>query len=112
MSTCRFASRVVVGIWLTASLAACSSKESPAPASGTTTATRDDHLALGNPSGATADTGQPANYLLVKPQYAMSYHRDRGIPNWVSWHLSSARLGSAPRQDDFRADTDLPTGWY
>ena len=75
-------------------------------------ATRDDNLALGNPSGAVASTGSPTNYLLVKPQYTLSYNRDQGKPNWVSWHLSSAWLGSAARQDDFRADTDLPSGWY
>ena len=73
--------------------------------------TRDDNLALGNPSGATTDENQPTNYLLVKPQYALSYHRDRGTPNWVSWHLSSAWLGSAARQDNFTADNTLPAGW-
>ncbi|WP_331058627.1 DNA/RNA non-specific endonuclease [Hymenobacter sp.] len=71
-----------------------------------------DHLALGNPSGATADAAQPANYLLSKPQYALSYHRDQGKPNWVSWHLSADWLGSAARQDDFRADPDLPAAWH
>ena len=71
-----------------------------------------EHLTLGNPSGATADVAQPTNYLLSKPQYALSYHRDRGIPNWVSWHLSSDWRGSAARQDDFRPDASLPTGWY
>ncbi|HEX8559379.1 MAG TPA: DNA/RNA non-specific endonuclease [Pyrinomonadaceae bacterium] len=70
------------------------------------------HLTMGNPSNAAADAGQPANYLLNKPQYAASYHRDKGRPNWVSWHLASSWLGSAPRQDDFRADTSLPAGWY
>jgi endonuclease G len=75
-------------------------------------ATRDGNLALGNPSGAVASTSYPTNYLLSKTQYAMSYHRDRGIPNWVSWHLSAAWLGSAARQDDFRADATLPSGWY
>lgn len=76
------------------------------------TATRDDNLALGNPSGAVASTSSPTNYLLVKPQYTLSYNRDQGKPNWVSWHLSRAWLGTAARQDDFRADTDLPAGWY
>ncbi|SFQ68591.1 DNA/RNA non-specific endonuclease [Hymenobacter arizonensis] len=85
-------------------LAACK-KENPAPAPS-------DHLALGNPSGATADPAQPTNYLLAKPQYALSYHRDRGIANWVSWHLSTEWRGSAGRQDNFRADPELPTGWY
>ena len=67
---------------------------------------------LGNPSGATADITMPTNYLLYKPQYALSYHRDRGIPNWVSWHLSPEWRGSADRQDDFRPDATLPAGWY
>ena len=71
-----------------------------------------EHLSLGNPSGATADITQPTNYLLSKPQYTLSYHRDRGIPNWVSWHLSTDWRGSAARQDDFRPDATLPSGWY
>jgi endonuclease G len=70
------------------------------------------HLTMGNPSNAVTDTAQPANYLMVKNQYALSYHRDNGAPNWVSWHLDSTWLGSTPRQDDFRADTTLPAGWY
>lgn len=70
------------------------------------------NLTMGNPSGATASIGQPTNYLMEKPQYVMSYHRDNGRPNWVSWHLDSSWLGSTPRQDSFRADTSLPAGWY
>ena len=70
------------------------------------------HLTMGNPSDAAADVNQPANYLMEKPQYALSYHRDKGRANWVSWHLDSTWMGSAPRQDDFRADTTLPAGWY
>jgi endonuclease G len=71
-----------------------------------------EHLTMGNPSNAVVDVNQPTNYLLDKPQYAVGYHRDRGIPNWVSWHLDSTWLGSAPRQNDFRPDTTLPTSWY
>jgi endonuclease G len=71
-----------------------------------------EHMVMGNPSGATTDPANPTNYLLPKPQYVMSYHRDRGIPNWVSWHLDSTWLGTTPRQDDFRNDGSLPAGWY
>lgn len=71
-----------------------------------------NNLALGNPSGATTDPSNFTNYLMVKSQYVMSYHRDRGIPNWVGWHLDSSWIGSAGRQDDFRPDTTLPAGWY
>ncbi|HEV7643316.1 MAG TPA: DNA/RNA non-specific endonuclease [Pyrinomonadaceae bacterium] len=70
------------------------------------------HLVMGNPSGATTDINNPTNYLLSKSQFVMSYHRDRGIPNWVAWHLDTTWLGSTPRQDDFRPDTTLPAGWY
>src|ERR1700749_1482522 len=71
-----------------------------------------EHLTMGNPSNAVVDTAQPNNYLLDKTQYAVGYSRDKGRPNWVSWHLDSTWTGSAPRQDDFRADTTLPAGWY
>ena len=71
-----------------------------------------EHLTLGNPSGATADINNPSNYLMVKRQYAESYNRDNGRPNWVSWHLDSTWLGSAARQDDFRPDPELPAAWY
>ena len=70
------------------------------------------HLTMGNPTNATADVAQPFNYLLLKNQYALSYHRDNGRANWVSWHLDRTWLGSAPRQDDFRPDPSLPEGWY
>ncbi len=71
-----------------------------------------ENLAMGNPSGAVASSSYYWNYLITKYQFAMSYHRDRGTPNWVSWHLDNTWVGSAPRQDDFRADTSLPSGWY
>ncbi|TXK29677.1 DNA/RNA non-specific endonuclease [Pontibacter qinzhouensis] len=71
--------------------------------------TQDAHLALGNPSGAATSFD---NYLLEKPQYSLSYNSYRGTPNWVSWHLSSAWLGDAPRQDNFRADNTLPANFY
>jgi endonuclease G len=70
------------------------------------------HLVLGNPSNATTDVANFTNYLLSKSQYVMSYHRDRGIPNWVAWHLDTTWIGSTPRQDDFRPDATLPAGWY
>lgn len=70
------------------------------------------HLTMGNPSNAVTSISSPTNYLMEKAQYAMSYHRDNGTPNWTSWHLASSWLGSTPRQDDFRADTTLPAGWY
>lgn len=54
----------------------------------------------------------PNNYLMIKTQYTLSYSRDKGKPNWVSWHLSSAWLGSNARQDNFAAAASLPSSWY
>lgn len=67
------------------------------------------HLTMGNPSGANTSY---SNLLLNKSQYAVSYNCYRGTPNWVSWQLNTSWLGSTPRQDDFRADTTLPSGCY
>lgn len=77
-----------------------------------TTTSTSVHTTMGNPSNAAADVALYTNYLMEKPQYVLSYHRDKGTANWVAWHLSASWLGSTPRQDDFRADNTLPAGWY
>lgn len=74
--------------------------------------TRDDNMAMGNPSNATTSTADANNYLMVKPQYALSYNSSRGTANWVSWHLSTAWKGPAPRCDCFSQDAALPSGFY
>ncbi|NER82781.1 MAG: DNA/RNA non-specific endonuclease, partial [Leptolyngbya sp. SIO1D8] len=68
------------------------------------------HLVLGNPSNAAAEN--PNNLLIERSQYALSYHRDRGIANWASWQLSADWLGNTERQDNFRQDGGLPRGFY
>jgi endonuclease G, mitochondrial len=70
-----------------------------------------NHLLLGNPSQATNNPSNANNYLMERPQYILSYNRERGTANWVSWQLNKSWLGSIDRQDDFRADDDLPQGW-
>jgi endonuclease G len=72
----------------------------------------EDPLLFGNPTNATADIANENNYLMVRPQYTLSYNRSKATPNWVAWRLDITWLGSAPRQDDYRADTSLPAGWY
>lgn len=67
------------------------------------------HLLLGNPSNAGLE---PNNYLMEKPQYALSYNEEKGTPNWVSWQLNENWLGRVERQDDFRPDPTLPEDWY
>lgn len=64
---------------------------------------------MGNPSNAGEN---PNNYLIVKPQYALSYNRERGTANWVAWQLNQNWLGDIDRQNDFRPDDSLPENWY
>jgi endonuclease G len=86
----------------------------PAPANSDSSATdaaaasTSEHLVMGNPSNA--GTTDNNNYLLVRPQYVVSYNSSKGTPNWVAWHLNSTWIGSVKRSDDFRADTSLPSG--
>jgi endonuclease G len=72
----------------------------------------EDPLLLGNPSGATGDIANENNYLMIKPQYSLSYSRAKATPNWVAWRLDTSWLGSAQRQDNYRPDPDLPAAWY
>ncbi len=68
------------------------------------------HLKYGNPSNA--NSKDINNYLLEKPQYALSYNCQTGTANWVSWQLNHSWLGSVERSDDFRPDPDLPNDCY
>ena len=73
---------------------------------------QNDPLFFGNPSDAIDDTTLETNYLMVKPQYTLSYNAQTFCPNWVAWHLDTENMGSADRMDDFRPDPQLPQGWY
>lgn len=77
-----------------------------------TTPTRDDNMAMGNPSGATTSTSNTSNYLMVRSQYALSYNNSKGMANWVSWHLSASWKGAATRCDCFAQDATLPSGYF
>ena len=79
---------------------------------GSTKPTRDDNLALGNPSNAVTNTLYSDNYLMVKNAYTLSYNKNKGTANWVSWHLSTTWQGDTPRQNNFKPDSNLPQNWY
>lgn len=97
-------------VCVTVCLSGCLSIRPVTPRTSGAALTRADNLALGNPSGATSS--DPNNYLISRPQYVLSFSRDRGIANWVSWHLSPAWKGSAVRTNDFRPDPLIPSYWY
>lgn len=107
---------MVLAVVLLSIVSSCELPDEPLPWGGgggsSSKATRDSNLGMGNPSNATASADDSLNYLMAKEQFTLSYNKSTSCPNWVSWHLSSAWLGSAERQDNFRADNTLPTGWY
>jgi len=70
------------------------------------------NLRLGNPSKATLDPTNVDNFLMVKPEYVLSYSKTRNLANWASWQLNESWMGNAARQNDFRPDSTLPKGWY
>jgi endonuclease G len=72
----------------------------------------DSTLLMGNPSSATDNQADFGNYLMKEGYYSVSYNRDRGIANWVSWHVVYSDFGSFARQNDFRANQAVPDGWY
>ena len=67
---------------------------------------------LGNPSSATAVATATTNYLIARPQYALSYNNSTREPNWVSWNLTTADVGTSGRSANFFQDTTLPAGFY
>ncbi|MEO1004892.1 MAG: DNA/RNA non-specific endonuclease [Cyanobacteria bacterium J06638_38] len=74
-----------------------------------TSITQNVHLKYGNPSRA---GDRLNNYLMEKPEYALSYNCQAGIANWVSWQLDRNWLGRTERSDDFRPDANLPADCY
>jgi len=71
----------------------------------------DYQMQLGNPTIATVDTNNHTHYLIQRSQYAMDYNDTTHQANWVSWSYTSTDTGSTARQDSYRADTNLPTGF-
>ncbi len=72
-----------------------------------------DPLLLGNPTAATKDASQKENYLMEKTTYTLSYNDTTHTPNWVAWHLDSSDCKpKLSRNEDFRQDSDLPSGFY
>jgi DNA/RNA endonuclease G (NUC1) len=71
-------------------------------------------LLLGNPGEARkpdAAESYKDRYLLEKPQYTVSYNKDKQTANWSSYILNKSWLDGT-RLDKFNPDPTLPSGWY
>ncbi|MDP2272215.1 MAG: DNA/RNA non-specific endonuclease [Archangium sp.] len=66
------------------------------------------HLAFGIPDSASV--GNPTRWLIVRPQYVVSYDTTHKVPNWSAWKLDTSWFGPATRATSFRTDPLLPSG--
>lgn len=67
------------------------------------------HVSLGIPR----DKDTSDDYVLIRRQYALSYNKNIGIPNWVSYELNKGWFGEAPRYSgNFITDTALPQKFF
>ena len=67
------------------------------------------HVELGIP----LDNNASNDYLIIRPQYALSYNSELNVPNWVSWNLHRGWFGGVPRYSgSFIQDTSLPAEYY
>jgi DNA/RNA endonuclease G (NUC1) len=72
-----------------------------------TTAVYGNNAEFGEPSDGDASN----DFIIRRPQYALSYNRDRGTPNWVSYDLDASHIGSLDRCDCFTFDPHLPADY-
>jgi endonuclease G len=67
------------------------------------------HVLLGIP----VDKDTLDDYHIFRTQYALSYNQNRGVPNWVSWHLDASWYGTSGRYTgNFITDHSLPSGFF
>jgi endonuclease G len=88
------------------------SNPNQAPENQSASAINNRNLLLGNPSNAVPSVASIDNYLMVKPQYVLSYNSKTNTANWVSWQLNRSWIGTADRLDNFRPDDALPAEAY
>ncbi|MGK2962224.1 MAG: DNA/RNA non-specific endonuclease [Gemmatimonadaceae bacterium] len=58
--------------------------------------------------GEPADADASDDFILRHPTFTLSYSSARGTPNWVSYNLDGAHIGSFDRCDCFTFDPALP----
>jgi endonuclease G, mitochondrial len=67
------------------------------------------HTELGVPF----DDDSTNDFIIIRPQYVLSYNQIRGVPNWVAWNLNASWYGDAKKYSgDFIPDSSLPDKFY
>lgn len=67
------------------------------------------HTSLGIPF----DRDTTDDYLIIRPQYVVSYSNRLGQPNWVASELNASWYGDVERYEgDFITDKSLPASFY
>ena len=69
-------------------------------------------MQLGDPTDAKPDRSNHEHYLIQRSVLAEDYADARGEPNWVSWDLAAADIGSAKRSPAFHTDAELPASFH
>lgn len=67
------------------------------------------HVELGIPR----DADSTDDYVMYRPQYVLSYNKNRNEANWISWNLNKEWYGDVARYSgNFITDTTLPATFY
>lgn len=70
-------------------------------------------LYLGIPSNSSKNIKNITDYLIERPQYSLSYNKNKLTPNWVAWHLDRNSIKqNISRQNDYKEDNKIPESWY
>ena len=63
--------------------------------------------------GIPKDDDSTDDYIIIRPQYILSYNKNMNVCNWVSWNLDKEWYGDVPRfSGNFKRDTLIPEGWF
>jgi DNA/RNA endonuclease G (NUC1) len=54
--------------------------------------------------GTPTDANSADDFIITRPQSSVSYNKDNGIPNWVSYNLDNGHFGSEDRCNCFTND--------
>jgi DNA/RNA endonuclease G (NUC1) len=78
-----------------------------AVATASTTAQYGGNAEFGEPTDADASD----DFIVRRAQYTLSFNRNRGTPNWVSYDLEATHFGPLDRCDCFTFDPALPSSF-